>query len=182
MLFTQFKSSHHSELIWAPNLHQCLWTRQVCGSKRFGCHADLYTVSRCRTRSESEDHTSKKACKRDPCRRTYVLKKCWKKLIWLPGISQVCCCHSGQLPWWPRGYDDCPECKTLGFDSLFSNEFFGQLEPAVTFLIQLRDSLTYCLVKRLRTCFTQRWVNFTTDSYLGGLVVKMLVWNARDGG
>ena len=48
----------------APNLHQCLWTLlQVCESKRLGCHADLYTVSRCCTRGESEDHTSKKVCK-----------------------------------------------------------------------------------------------------------------------
>ena len=43
------------------------WTRlQVCGSKRISCNADLYTVSRCCTRGESEDHTSKKACKTDP--------------------------------------------------------------------------------------------------------------------
>ena len=49
----------------APNLHQCLWTHlQVCESKRLGCHADLYTVSRCHTRGESEDHTSGKACKK----------------------------------------------------------------------------------------------------------------------
>ena len=32
-------------------------------SKRFGCHADLHTVSRWRTRGESEDHTGKKVCK-----------------------------------------------------------------------------------------------------------------------
>ena len=39
-----------------PNLHQCLWTRlQVCGLKRLGHHADLYTVSRCRPRGESEN-------------------------------------------------------------------------------------------------------------------------------
>ena len=36
---------------------------QVHGSKRFGCRADLCTVSRCRTRGESEDHTSEKVCK-----------------------------------------------------------------------------------------------------------------------
>ena len=40
---------------------------QVCGSKRLSCHADLYTVSRCHTRGESEDHTREKARKkRDP--------------------------------------------------------------------------------------------------------------------
>ena len=32
-------------------------------SKRLGCHADLYTVSRCHTRGESENHTGKKARK-----------------------------------------------------------------------------------------------------------------------
>ena len=48
----------------ASNIHQCLWTRlQVCRSKRLGCHVDLYTVSRCHTRRESENHTSEKACK-----------------------------------------------------------------------------------------------------------------------
>ena len=31
--------------------------------KRLGCHADLYTVCRCHTRGESEDHTGKKAWK-----------------------------------------------------------------------------------------------------------------------
>ena len=36
----------------------------VCGLKRLDCHADLYTVSRCHTRDESEDHTSEKACKK----------------------------------------------------------------------------------------------------------------------
>ena len=36
---------------------------QVRGSKMLSGHADLYAVSRCRTRDESEDHTSKKACK-----------------------------------------------------------------------------------------------------------------------
>ena len=48
----------------SPNLHQCLWTYlQVCGSKRLGCHASIYTVSRCCTRGESEDRTGKKTCK-----------------------------------------------------------------------------------------------------------------------
>ena len=50
-----------------PNLHQCLWTcLQVSGSKNLGCHGDLYTVSRCCTRGESEDHTGEKARKKDP--------------------------------------------------------------------------------------------------------------------
>ena len=49
----------------APNLHQCLWTcLRVHGSKRLDCHADLYTVNRCCTRDESEDHTSEKTCKK----------------------------------------------------------------------------------------------------------------------
>ena len=40
----------------SPNFQQCLWTRlQVCGSKRFGCQADLCAVSRCHTRGESEE-------------------------------------------------------------------------------------------------------------------------------
>ena len=47
------------------NLYQYLWTcLQVCGSKRLGCHADLYRVSRCQTRGESEDHTGKKGHKK----------------------------------------------------------------------------------------------------------------------
>ena len=38
------------------NFHQCLQTcLQVHGSKRFGCLADLYTVSRCHSRGESEE-------------------------------------------------------------------------------------------------------------------------------
>ena len=56
---------HRQLWVWAPNLHQYLQTHlQVCGSKRLGCHADLHTVSRCHTRGESEDHTSKKAHKK----------------------------------------------------------------------------------------------------------------------
>ena len=55
---------HGRSWVWAPNLHQCLRIHlQVCASKRLGCHADLYTVSRCHIRDESEDHTSEKACK-----------------------------------------------------------------------------------------------------------------------
>ena len=55
---------HRWSWVWALNLHQCLWTcLQVCGSKRLGCHADLYTVNRCCTRDESDDHTSEKTCK-----------------------------------------------------------------------------------------------------------------------
>ena len=58
---------HGRSWVQAPNLHQCLWTHlQVHGSKRLSCHADLYIVSRCHTRGEPEDHTSEKACKRDP--------------------------------------------------------------------------------------------------------------------
>ena len=48
----------------SPNLHQYLQTDlQVHGSERLSCHTDLYTISRCHTRGESEDHTSEKACK-----------------------------------------------------------------------------------------------------------------------
>ena len=58
---------HGQSWVRAPNLHQCLQTfLQVCESKRLSCHADLYTVSRCITRGESEDHTREKALKRDP--------------------------------------------------------------------------------------------------------------------
>ena len=75
---------------------QCLWThRQVCGSKRHCCHADLHTVSRCHTRGEFENHPDEKACKNEstlglnlgqispkvqnrgisgPTKRTYVLQ------------------------------------------------------------------------------------------------------------
>ena len=47
------------------NPHLCLWIHdlQVHGSNRLGYHADLYTVGRCCTRGESEDHTGKKLCK-----------------------------------------------------------------------------------------------------------------------
>ena len=46
--------------VMGSNPHQCLWTHdlQVSGWKRLSCYADLYTVSRCRTTGESEDHTS----------------------------------------------------------------------------------------------------------------------------
>ena len=55
---------HWQSWVRAPNLYQCLWTHlQIHGSKRFSYHVDLYTVDRCHTRGESEDHTSKKACK-----------------------------------------------------------------------------------------------------------------------
>ena len=53
------------QMVMGLNPQQCWWTHdlQVCGSKRLDCHADLYIVSRCCTRSESEDHTGEKACK-----------------------------------------------------------------------------------------------------------------------
>ena len=40
----------------------CLWTHnlQVNSLKRIGCHRDLYTISRCCTRSDSEDHYRRK--------------------------------------------------------------------------------------------------------------------------
>ena len=37
---------------------------QVRGSKRLGCNVDFLTVSRCRTRGESEAHTSEKERKK----------------------------------------------------------------------------------------------------------------------
>ena len=47
---------HRRSWVQAPNLHQCLRTHlQVRGSKRLGCHADLYTISRCHTRGESDE-------------------------------------------------------------------------------------------------------------------------------
>ena len=47
---------HGWSCVRTPNLHQCLQTSlQVCGSKKFGCHADLFTVSRCHTRGESQE-------------------------------------------------------------------------------------------------------------------------------
>ena len=39
-------------------------SRPVHGSKKLDCQADLYTVSSCCTRGESEDHTCKKAHKK----------------------------------------------------------------------------------------------------------------------
>ena len=47
---------HRRSWVHALNLHQCLQKcLQVCGSKRLGCHADLYTVGRCHTRVDSEE-------------------------------------------------------------------------------------------------------------------------------
>ena len=40
------------------------WTR--LDQKRLSCHADLCTVSRCRTRGESQEHTSQKSLRRIP--------------------------------------------------------------------------------------------------------------------
>ena len=73
-IFTHFFNHRVSVFYWTQKkilpvclfsyatLKYCLWTRlQVHGSKRLGCHADQYTVSRCHTRGESEDHTSMKA-------------------------------------------------------------------------------------------------------------------------
>ena len=52
---------HGRSRVRAPNLHQCLRTRlQVCWSKRLGCHADLYTVSRCRSRGESQEYIARR--------------------------------------------------------------------------------------------------------------------------
>ena len=75
------------------NMSASMWIKKAC-------HADLYTVSRCCIRGESEDHTSEKACKKgstlalkprtdvtrslkqgisDSMKRTYVLQKFLKK-------------------------------------------------------------------------------------------------------
>ena len=63
--FTVLCSPHGWSWVQAPNLHQCLQTHlHVYVSKRLRCHTDLYTVSRCHTRGESEDHTGEKVCKR----------------------------------------------------------------------------------------------------------------------
>ena len=51
---------HGRSSVGAPNPHQCLRTRLVCGSKRLGCHADTYTVSRCRTRGESQEFIARR--------------------------------------------------------------------------------------------------------------------------
>ena len=81
----------------APNLHQCLWIcLQIYGSKRPGCIADLYKVSRCYTRGESEDHTSEKACKRDPP---------W---LWNPGQTSPVTKSPKQGYQWPHEKDLCP--------------------------------------------------------------------------
>ena len=58
------KSSTDKELLCSDD-HSCSESSSsVCGSKRLGCHADVYTVSRCHTRVESQDHTGEKACKK----------------------------------------------------------------------------------------------------------------------
>ena len=46
--------------LWVRGLNiQCVWTcLQVHGLKRLCCHADLYTISKCHNRGESEDHIS----------------------------------------------------------------------------------------------------------------------------
>ena len=79
----------------------------VCGSKRSSCHADPYTVSRCCTRGESEDHTSERKhtrstlalktrtditrvqnrCISGPTKRTDVLQKLFLKQEFL---SELC--------------------------------------------------------------------------------------------
>ena len=52
-------------MVMGSNPHQFLGTHdlQVHGSERLGCHAELYTVSRCHTTGKSEDHTGEKAHK-----------------------------------------------------------------------------------------------------------------------
>ena len=48
----------------------------VCGSKKLDCHADLYTVSRCHTRGESQEFI---ACRRQS---TQARDRPW---LWNPG-------------------------------------------------------------------------------------------------
>ena len=68
---------HRQLWVQAPNLQQCLWTHlQVHGSKRLGCHAYIYTVSRCHTKADitrsskqgyqwpHENHLSSKNCEK----------------------------------------------------------------------------------------------------------------------
>ena len=60
----QCRTQHGRSWVQSLNLHQCLWTHlQICGSKCLDCYADLYAVSRCHTRGESQDHTSEKVYK-----------------------------------------------------------------------------------------------------------------------
>ena len=77
--------------------HQYLWTPylQVCRAKRLGCHADLYTVSRCHTRGEFEDNIGKEAHKR--CTLALKLKA---DII-----------SSNQKYLWPHKKDLCPPKK-----------------------------------------------------------------------
>ena len=92
-----FVTSHGQLLLWIWEFQhipqECL---QVRGSKSLGCHADLYTVSRCRTRGESEDHTSKKARKGS----TLALK---------PRADVTRSPKQGYQ--WPHGKDLCPQKK-----------------------------------------------------------------------
>ena len=55
-------------------------------------------------------------------------------------------------------------------------------ELSVTFCTQLWHSLIYFYGQSVRTGFPQRLVNVMADSCVGGLVVMMLTWNARDRG
>ena len=52
----------------------------------------------------------------------------------------------------------------------WDTEFFGLLEPTVTFGGQLWDSSTCLYGQSMRTCFPQRGVNVMADSCLDGLV------------
>ena len=72
------------ELSWNAKWYTVLYSLHSCGfylwpipspvladmsastwiKKRLSCHADLYTVSRCHTRGESENHTGEKAHKK----------------------------------------------------------------------------------------------------------------------
>ena len=93
---------------WKFYSYRRLWVRaqpepppmlvEVWKSKRLFCHADLYTVSRCYTRGEYEDHTGQRAPKNDPAwlwdpgqksrnrgisgptKRSYVLQNFLKKV------------------------------------------------------------------------------------------------------
>ena len=68
---------HRQSWVQALKLHQCLWIcAQVCGSKRLSCHADLYTVSRCHTRGESQEFIARR------WQSTQVRHPPW---LWNPG-------------------------------------------------------------------------------------------------
>ena len=81
---------HGRSWVRAQNLHQCLQTRlQVCGSKKLGCHANLYTVSRCHTRGEFDEWPASKKSTLALKPRTDVTRSPKQEYQW-PHKKDIC--------------------------------------------------------------------------------------------